>query len=188
MIGAPEAATVVTARGEVAVTALRPGDRVVTRDNGPQPLQWIGRKRLAQSNLPAMARLRPIVLRRGSLGAGLPERDIVVSPAHRILVSRRNHNPLSGERESLMPARMLAGRLGISQAAQATATYAMLLFDRPEVILLNGAWCECGLPTADASGSECDLRAEATLVFPELSVSAGAGAGAATPALVALRA
>ena len=38
-----------TADGSCPVEDLRQGDRVMTRDSGPQEIQWIGRKRIAGS-------------------------------------------------------------------------------------------------------------------------------------------
>ena len=35
---------ILTDRGEVAVEALVAGDLVMTRDNGLQPLRWVGRQ------------------------------------------------------------------------------------------------------------------------------------------------
>jgi hypothetical protein len=66
------------------VEDLMPGDLVLTRDSGAQPLVWVGRRRLqfAASN----AAQRPIQFTRGCLGDGLPHRDLVVSPQHRIMI------------------------------------------------------------------------------------------------------
>ncbi|MFN6979673.1 MAG: choice-of-anchor L domain-containing protein, partial [Gemmobacter sp.] len=67
---------ILTAGGPVAVETLRPGDLVVTQDDGPQPLRWIGRRRVA-----AVGALAPVRIAAGTFG---PHGRLVVSPQHRI--------------------------------------------------------------------------------------------------------
>lgn len=53
MIACPE--------GLRAVEDLKPGDLVITRDHGPQPIRWIGGRRFDGATLAAMPKLRPEV-------------------------------------------------------------------------------------------------------------------------------
>lgn len=69
-----------------AVEELAPGDLVITRDNGHQPVRWVGSVRLSGSSLARHSRLRPIRIRAGALGPATPARDLLVSPQHRVLV------------------------------------------------------------------------------------------------------
>ena len=78
-----------TPRGAVAVEDLRPGDLVLTRDRGAQPLRWVGSSRVDGGTLASTPRLRPIRIRAGALGRHAPAQDLLVSPQHRILVRRR---------------------------------------------------------------------------------------------------
>ena len=59
----------------VAIEALRPGDKVVTRDNGLQEIRWIGSKAMSWADLMAAPHMKPVLITQGSLGNGLPERD-----------------------------------------------------------------------------------------------------------------
>ncbi|AUH62840.1 Hint domain-containing protein [Paracoccus zhejiangensis] len=77
---------IATPGGERAVESLRPGDLVLTRDHGPQPLVWTGRTAIDADRLDRNPNLRPIRIAAGALGERLPRRDLCVSPQHRILV------------------------------------------------------------------------------------------------------
>ena len=79
--------TIATPKGERLVEELREVDRIITRDNGIQEIRWVGRKEMSGKSLVANPHLKPILVRAGSLGNGLPERDMLVSPNHRMLVA-----------------------------------------------------------------------------------------------------
>ncbi|MDP1577726.1 MAG: Hint domain-containing protein, partial [Cypionkella sp.] len=78
---------IATPKGEVPVELLKAGDRIITRDNGIQEIRWVGRKDMGWHDLVANPHLKPVLIRQGSLGNGLPERDMMVSPNHRVLVA-----------------------------------------------------------------------------------------------------
>ncbi|MDC0116257.1 cadherin-like domain-containing protein, partial [Octadecabacter sp.] len=78
---------IATPRGERLVENLRVGDRIITRDNGIQEIRWLGRKDISGKAMMSNPHLKPILLRAGSLENGLPERDMLVSPNHRVLVA-----------------------------------------------------------------------------------------------------
>ncbi|MDP5306908.1 Hint domain-containing protein [Paracoccus spongiarum] len=78
---------IATPGGEVAVESLRPGDLVLTRDHGPQPLVWTHATHVTPADLDLAPNKRPIRIRAGALGRGLPRRDTDVSPQHRVLVA-----------------------------------------------------------------------------------------------------
>jgi hypothetical protein len=106
---------IATPRGEVAVEDLREGDRVITRDNGLQEIRWTGARSLGAGELMAAPNLRPVLIRAGALGHGLPERDMLVSPQHRLLLTSERAALYFGEREVLAAARHLTGMEGIDE-------------------------------------------------------------------------
>ena len=59
---------IATARGPVAVEALRTGDRLVTRDNGLRRVHWIGRRDVDFSELIVEPELAPVIVRAGAFG------------------------------------------------------------------------------------------------------------------------
>jgi Ca2+-binding RTX toxin-like protein len=73
---------IATPRGPVPVERLRPGDLVMTRDNGPRPLLWSTMRRLGPAELERAPNLRPVVIAAGTFGG---HERLVVSPQHGIL-------------------------------------------------------------------------------------------------------
>lgn len=69
-----------TEGGFIPVEALKAGDLVVTRDNGLQPIRWIGSVRLNAARLQAQPKLRAIRIKAGVLGPNTPSSDLLVSP------------------------------------------------------------------------------------------------------------
>ncbi len=163
-------ALIATDRGPRRVEALRPGDLVLTRDHGFQPLQWAGRRRLSAAQLIARPAFLPVRIAAGALGQGLPERDLIVSPQHRMLVVGSRAELYFGEREVLVAALHLVGRPGIARIpVPAPVTYLHLLFERHEIVCAEGAWSESFQPgAATLSGMEAAQREEVLALFPEL--------------------
>src|SRR5690606_29807740 len=128
--------------GERRVEDLRPGDRVLTRDHGLQPLCWVGRKELGPAELAADPKLQPVLIRAGALGPGLPARDMRISRQHRMLMAGPRAELLFGSDEVLVQAEHLTHLPGVTHAADARVTYVHLLFDRHEVVLSDGTWSE----------------------------------------------
>jgi hypothetical protein len=129
---------ILTPGGEVAVETLKPGDKVVTRNHGSQPIRWIGAS-------PAKARgaFAPVRIRAGALGPNCPERDLVLSRQHRIMLSAEAARRMFGKREVLVPAVGLLGQDGVTlEETGADVVYYHILLDRHEVILADGTPCE----------------------------------------------
>ena len=168
---------IATPKGEVPVEALQPGDKIITRDNGIQEIRWFGAKHLDWAALCANPHLKPVRIRRGSLGNGLPEQDMLVSPNHRMLVANDRTALYFEEHEVLVAAKHLVGAEGIHGVDSAGATYIHFMFDRHEVVLANGAWTESFQPgdyTLKGLGNA--QRNEIFELFPDLRSEAGVGA------------
>ena len=76
---------IATPEGDRAVEKLAVGDMVSTR-NGERRVAWIGHRTYEADMLRAEPWLRPVEIRRGALGPGLPRRDLRVSPEHAMLI------------------------------------------------------------------------------------------------------
>lgn len=152
-------ANVATPDGLRPVEVLKAGDLVITQDHGPQPIRWVG-----HSVVQVTAALAPIRIEAGSLGQGLPKRDVVVSPQHRILVRSLISERMFGKSEVLVAAKSLLGMRGITTVMEwDEVTYIHLLFDRHEILLVEGAPFESlflGPQTRKA------LRREIARIFP----------------------
>jgi hypothetical protein len=96
------------------VEALVPGDRVLTRDHGPQPLRWVGR-----ASLRAQGAQAPVVIGAGELGnAG----DLVVGPHHRVFLYRRDRPGGLATAELLVEARHLVDGARVARAERWSTT------------------------------------------------------------------
>lgn len=167
-------ALIATPRGEVPVESLKAGDKVITRDNGIQTIRWVGAKKLSWQDLSLNPHLKPILIRRGSLGNGLPERDMMVSPNHRMLVSNDRTALYFDEHEVLVAAKHLVAGKGVHEVESMGTTYLHFMFDRHEVVLSNGAWTESFQPgdyTLKGMGNA--QRNEIFELFPDLKTAEG---------------
>lgn len=160
-----------TARGQRPVEKIAVGDLVETADNGMQVVRWVGSRTLDAVDLMAAPHLRPVRITRGALGEGLPKRDIMVSPQHRMLVRSEIAQSMFGTDEVLVAAKHLVGLPGIAIADEADeVTYVHVLFDRHEVVYAEGAQSESLYTGAEALKAVGEAaRAEILALFPELA-------------------
>ncbi|MDQ7079972.1 MAG: Hint domain-containing protein [Paracoccaceae bacterium] len=166
--------------GEVPVEELQVGDKVRTLSGTFRPIRWIGARRLSNVSLALAPHLRPVRIRKGAFGAGLPHRDLVVSPQHRICLDTPWAEALFGEKRVLAAALHLVNDRTVAVAADLDeVTYYHLLFDGHEVLYSNGLPSESLHPgdvAMDALGEAA--RAEVLELFPELAGRGGARATA----------
>ncbi|WP_050518464.1 Hint domain-containing protein [Pseudorhodobacter antarcticus] len=173
---------VVTQKGECAVESLVPGDKVLTRDSGYQTLRWVRARDVSGAELAATPAFQPVCLAAGALGAGLPVRDMTVSPQHRFLMSGTRAEMLFGEHEVLVSALHLINDHSVLRVSVPHVTYIHLMFDQHEIIRADGVWTESFQP-GDMTSASMDhaQRAEVFALFPALE--AGADYPAARPSL-----
>lgn len=165
---------IATPKGEVPVEMLREGDRVITRDNGIQRIRWTGRRDMSLADMAAAPHLRPVLVRQGSLGNGLPERDLLVSPNHRLLVANDRTSLYFDEHEVLVAAKHLVGTKGVSAVQNVATSYLHFMFDRHEVVLSNGAWTESFQPGHQVlQGMDDAQQQEIFEIFPQLQSQQG---------------
>uniref|UniRef100_UPI002611FB06 Ig-like domain-containing protein n=1 Tax=uncultured Sulfitobacter sp. TaxID=191468 RepID=UPI002611FB06 len=171
---------IATPKGERKVEGLKVGDRIITRDNGMQEIRWIGHRPMSGEELVANEHLRPILIQQGALGNGLPERDMMVSPQHRVLIANDKTALYFEEREVLVAAKHLTDMEGIDQVDVSHTTYIHIMFDQHEVILSDGTWTESFQPGDNSLAGVGDAaRDEILELFPELATREGIDAYAA---------
>ncbi len=165
---------IATPMGERLVEELQVGDRVITRDNGIQRIRWVGAKNVTSQDLQRSKHLRPIMIKAGALGNGLPETDIMVSPNHRMLIANEKTSLYFEEPEVLAAAKHLLGTGGIYEVNVPSTTYIHFMFDRHEVVLSNGCWSESFQPgDYSLKGIGEEQRNEIYDLFPELKNQKG---------------
>lgn len=154
-----------TQHGLLDIAQLSVGDKVITMDRGYQPIRWIGK-----SKVKATGNLAPIKILTGTLGHGMPTRDLRVSPQHRILMRSRIARRMFNSAEVLIPAKKLLDLPGVSvDTSEEYVTYWHILFDRHEIVYSEGAATESfytGKQAMKSVGQEA--REEIMELFPEL--------------------
>lgn len=132
-----------TPSGPCPVDKIRAGDLVLTFDNGPQQVRWVGQSRLSGLALRRFPDLRPVRVSAAALGTGVPTEDLLVSPAHRLLVQGPRAEALFNQPEVLVCARdLIDGRAVRQDLALHGVAYVHLLLDRHEILFANGVPCE----------------------------------------------
>ena len=154
---------IATAKGERPARKIRIGDRLPTKDHGMQTVRYVAARHLTHTQLCGNPDLAPIRIAAGALGEGLPERDLVVSPQHAMLVQSEIAELLTGEAEGLVRAKMLLPLPGVERIfPEEGVDYVHLLFDRHEIIFAEGAQTE-SLFLGDQALETFDPEAEAEL-------------------------
>lgn len=119
---------------QAPIEDLRPGDRVLTRDNGAQEVRWVG-----QSTVRAAGAVAPILIRAGVLNN---DRDLLVSPDHRLFVYQRTDRLGAGRPELLVRARHLVNGDGVRVREGGFVDYFQLLFDSHQIVYAEGIAAE----------------------------------------------
>jgi hypothetical protein len=166
--------SIATPKGERLVEELRDGDKIITRDNGIQEIRWIGKRPHDWAGLAVNPHLKPVLIEKGALGNGLPERDILVSPQHRFLVVNERTQLYFDEHEVLVAAKHLINHRQIRQIDSMGLTYVHFMCDRHQVVLANGAWTETFQPGDYTLGGMGNAqRLELFELFPDLATKEG---------------
>lgn len=153
---------IATPMGSRDIAKLRVGDLVMTRDHGLQPIRWIQSRSVTGTGRFAPVRIRPGVV------TGL-ERDLIVSPQHRMLFQGYRAELLFGETEVLVAAKHLVDGLDVTRQAMEKVTYIHMMFDQHEVVYAEGAATESFHPGSLGMDAIHDgARAELFAIFPEL--------------------
>jgi hypothetical protein len=74
-----------TPTGDVAVETLKTGDLVTLNDGRIAPVSWLGRQTVSTQFADPLRSL-PVRIKANALGEGLPQRDMLLSPDHALLV------------------------------------------------------------------------------------------------------
>lgn len=159
-----------TTDGPRRVETLASGDLVLTQDHGPQPLRWIGRRRV-----PAKGKFAPIYIAPNTFGQ---HGAVAVSPLHRILVRDCVSELLFGEAEVLVAARDLVNDRTVRPVPGGWVEYVHLLFDDHQVIYSDGLASESFHPGPQSAHSlEAEMIEEIQALFPEIDPATGGGYG-----------
>ncbi len=167
---------IATRRGLIPIEKLQAGDEIITMDHGFQKIRWIG-----STSVPADGNLAPVVIRKGAMGN---ERDLRVSPQHRMLVRGWHVELMFGQKEALVPAKALINDETVFPLEGGTVDYFHMMFDRHELVYAEGIPSESFHPGHVGLGSFAEeTREEILSLFPQLREDAGSYSEHVRPSL-----
>ena len=133
---------ILTDTGERMVETLKQGDIVLTvagDELSPEPVKWIGRRRIDLTTHPRPETVAPIRIQRGAFADDMPHTDLLVSPDHAIFVDGR-----------LICARQLINGTTIRQEKGLSAVeYFHVELDAHAILLAEGLPAESYLNTGN---------------------------------------
>lgn len=164
-----------TPEGARAIETLQVGDVILTVDHGAQPLRWIGTRDVVASTLAHRLELCPVLVRRGAIAENVPDRDMWLSPQHKVVFRGAQAELLFGEAEVLIPVVALVNdRTILVDRSQTSVTYYHLLFDQHELIWANGLIAESFFPARYAlEALNPTARKEVLRLFPDFCDTSG---------------
>lgn len=135
---------IMTAYGPKSVSDLAIGDMVLTRDNGFQPIRWVGKVE-GKSAIPSLVQIE-----QDAVEAGVPDESLVVSGRQKILLSCANAVKQFGVQEVFVRAADLLHMEGVSVVEAEHAPQMMsVLLDHHQVLRINNTWTESLRPDAE---------------------------------------
>jgi hypothetical protein len=145
---------ILTPYGDVPIEALKPDDEVLTLRSGAEAVQkiiWTGQRTVDLLRHAHPEKVIPIRFLAGSLGNGLPERDLSISPDHCLLIDGH-----------LIEAKTLVnGATILEDASQRLVTYHHIELARHEIVLAEGVSAE----TYDDNGNRHAFEAGPALTL-----------------------
>ncbi len=122
---------------QVPIEDLAPGDMVLTRNNGPKEVQWIG-----QDTTRAVGEFAPVLIREGVMNNS---RDLLISPDHRLFVYQRTDTVGAGRKQVMIKARHLVNGDTVTRQEGGFVDYYQLLFDNHYIVYAEGIATESTL-------------------------------------------
>jgi hypothetical protein len=120
-----------TPRGDVPIEELAVGDTVSTASGQERTIKWIGYRRTDCKSHINRATVLPVRIRHDAVGSGVPLRDLVVSPGHRLLFD-----------DVLVPASHLINGSTITQDYVDEITYWHVELDSHDILVAEGLSAE----------------------------------------------
>ncbi|MEE9387596.1 MAG: Hint domain-containing protein [Paracoccaceae bacterium] len=170
--GIGEGANIRTPCGPRRVELVRPGDLIVTRDNGLQPVRLIWSREVRKLDITADPSAAPVHLCPRAVGPMMPRHDLTVAPDHGVLVP--GYRLLGQEDTSCCLVK--AGELVNSSddafidTSLKISRFFTFVFDSHQVFACNGLPVESFLAgAAEIAGLKQNLRNDLVRLFPQLN-------------------
>jgi len=139
-----------TEAGEAAAETITPGQRLVV-EGGLATVTEVRRHRLSGARLAALPELSPVRLGAGALGGGMPRRDLLLGPAHRLRLCHPGTRILWGAGAAIVAAGDLEGWPGIRREHPVRGfDFFEPILDGAGFVEAAGVACESGPDVGDA--------------------------------------
>jgi hypothetical protein len=160
---------ILTPDGYRRVEDLRAGDLVTDRDGRAVPVLQVMAQRFGLQ-FRSRAGLVPVLIEPGAFGAGVPGRQLALSPQHRVVVRGPQIEMWFGEEEALVPVQALIDGVSVRRAeGWAEVCYHHILCVEHVVLVAEGVQAESLLLGPQAlTGLGLDVPGEAANLFPGL--------------------
>lgn len=119
---------------QTPIESLQTGDRILTRDNGPQTIRWIG-----SHTSRAVGEFATVVIKAGALNN---ENDLHVSLNHRLFIYQRRDDLNIGRSEILVRAGDLVNGETVERVEGGFVEHFQILFDKHQIIYAEGIAAE----------------------------------------------
>ena len=165
-------ANVRTPLGARHVDILHPGDMVVTRDNGLQPVRMIWSRTVTAAEMRERPELAPIRLKPRAVGPMMPARDLRIACGHRALIPGYRISGVADDQSCLMRVGALADASdeAFADMSADSVTFYNLVFDNHEVFCAEGLPVESFRPSPKAIATmDVAAREELFEIFPQIS-------------------
>ena len=156
-----------TPSGPVPVESLSVGDMVSTLDDGALPVVWMS---TSTHQWPGSSEKHlPVLISADAIRPGVPRRDLVVSPLHKVLLSRAGTD--SEKDQVLAPAKGLTALRGVRvMNGKRRITYVHVLLAKHALLISENLPTESFYPGANAMNALRPFqREEIFQVLPELT-------------------
>ncbi|GAB5449086.1 Hint domain-containing protein [Gymnodinialimonas sp.] len=157
---------------QIPVEHLSVGDVVLTRENGPQPVRWIGFQTRR-----AVGAAAPVRIKEGTLNTS---RDLRLSPQHRLFIWQRRDELGTGRAEVMVKAELLVNGDTVVREEGGHVDSYQIVFSGHEIIYAEGIAVESLLVTGQTRAllpQDLDLSGSADAAASAAAMELGDDAG-----------
>lgn len=136
-----------TPNGAIPIERLRAGDQVTTLDGGIKPIAWAGSRRVTPLEIRFFPELTPITISSRAITHFAPERPLLLSGNHRVMIAGPRSEFYFGVSEVLVSAKhLLNGKTVRLTTVSSPFYYRHLLLEDHEILIANGLPAESLYP------------------------------------------
>lgn len=131
-------ALIATPHGQVPIKNLSVGDKVITLDNGPQPILWTGARNICLEYALRKPSVSPILIETAGPDGTLLTQPLILSPQHRVLLKHPMAQLVTGDAQVFIQATHLNSR----HIPRNDFTWHHILLPEHDIVCANGLWVE----------------------------------------------